>query len=119
MLFPGNVDVKRDSVYIQISLTEKVKKIMADVNSLPQEQLEEITAPVKAFILETFLPGEDPNALELDTALISGGIIDSISTLKLVTFLEEEFDIQVQANEMNADNLDTLSEITTFVISKQ
>jgi acyl carrier protein len=33
--------------------------------------------------------------------------------------LEEEFDIQVQANEMNADNLDTLAEITTFVISKQ
>jgi len=51
--------------------------------------------------------------------LISGGIIDSISTLKLVTFLEEEFDIQVQANEMNSDNLDTLEEITSFVLSKK
>jgi acyl carrier protein len=92
---------------------------MAEVNSLQQAQIEEITEPVKAFILETFLPGEDPSALEYDTPLISGGVIDSISTLKLVTFLEEEFDIQVQANEMNADNLDTLAEITTFVISKQ
>ena len=55
----------------------------------------------------------------MDTPLISGGVIDSISTLKLVTFLEEEFEIQVQANEMNADNLDTLTEITSFVISKQ
>lgn len=92
---------------------------MADINSLEQKDIAEITEPVKAFILDTFLPGEDPEALEYDTPLISGGIIDSISTLKLVTYLEEEFEIQVQANEMNADNLDTLMEITSFVLSKQ
>ncbi len=91
---------------------------MADAN-IQQAHIDEITEPVKAFILDTFLPGEDPSALEYDTPLISGGIIDSISTLKLVTFLEEEFDIQVQANEMNSDNLDTLAEITTFVLSKK
>ena len=91
---------------------------MADVN-IQQAHIDEITEPVKAFILDTFLPGEDPSALEYDTPLISGGIIDSISTLKLVTFLEEEFDIQVQANEMNSDNLDTLAEITSFVLSKK
>ena len=92
---------------------------MADVNSLDQTHISEITEPVKQYILDTFLPGEDPEALEYDTPLISGGIIDSISTLKLVTYLEEEFEIRVQANEMNADNLDTLAEITTFVLSKQ
>jgi len=92
---------------------------MADANGLQQSQIEEITEPIKSFILDTFLPGEDPDMLEYDTPLISGGIIDSISTLKLVTFLEEEFDIQVQAHEMNADNLDTLVEITSFVLSKK
>lgn len=92
---------------------------MADINSLEQKDIAEITEPVKAYILDTFLPGEDPEALEYDTPLISGGIIDSISTLKLVTYLEEEFEIRVQANEMNADNLDTLTEITSFVLSKQ
>ncbi|MEZ4701194.1 MAG: acyl carrier protein [Rhodothermales bacterium] len=91
---------------------------MAAAN-IQQAHIDEITEPVKRFILDTFLPGEDPSALEYDTPLISGGIIDSISTLKLVTFLEEEFDIQVQANEMNSDNLDTLEEITSFVLSKK
>lgn len=91
---------------------------MAAAN-IQQAHIEEITEPTKRFILDTFLPGEDPSALEYDTPLISGGIIDSISTLKLVTFLEEEFDIQVQANEMNSDNLDTLEEITSFVLSKK
>ena len=47
---------------------------MADANGIQQAQLEEITEPVKAFILETFLPGEDPSALEMDTPLISGGV---------------------------------------------
>ena len=64
---------------------------MAAAN-IQQAHIDEITEPVKRFILDTFLPGEDPSALEYDTPLISGGIIDSISTLKLVTFLEEEFD---------------------------
>ena len=36
---------------------------MADASDLQQAQLEEITEPVKSFILETFLPGEDPSAL--------------------------------------------------------
>ena len=92
---------------------------MAEINELQQEHLDTITEPVKAFILETFLPGEDPSALEMDTPLISGGVIDSISTLKLVTFLEENFEIHVQAHEMNVDHLDTLAEITTFVLSKK
>lgn len=92
---------------------------MAESNGLRQAQIEEITEPVKAFILETFMPGENPDALDYNTPLISGGMMDSISTLRLVTFLEEEFDIRIQTEEMNADNLDTLAEITSFVVSKK
>ena len=93
--------------------------IMSEDNGRQQAQIEEITALVKAFILDTILPGEDPSALESDTPLISSGIMDSISTLKLVTYLEEEFEIRIQASEMNANNLDTLTEITSFVLSKK
>lgn len=92
---------------------------MAESNGLRQAQIEEITEPVKAFILETIMPGENPDALDYNTPLISGGMMDSISTLRLVTFLEEEFDIRIQTEEMNAHNLDTLAEITSFVVSKK
>lgn len=73
---------------------------------------------VKAYILDTFLPGEDPDSLENDTPLISGGILDSISTVKLVTFLEETYGVQFQAHEISSDNLETLDLIVKTVQSK-
>ena len=57
--------------------------------------------------------------LTSSTPLLSAGILDSIATLKLVTFLEEEFDIQVAAHEADADHLDTLETICELVKSKR
>jgi acyl carrier protein len=77
-----------------------------------------IHATVKTFILEQFLPGEDPNELTDDTPLMTTGILDSLATLKLVTFLEEKFDIAVEAHEADAENLNTLELITDLVARK-
>jgi acyl carrier protein len=73
---------------------------------------------VKVFVLNEFLPGEDPEALTLTTPLITGGILDSIATLKLVGFLEETFRIQLEPHEVDADNLDTLESIGRLVARK-
>lgn len=73
---------------------------------------------VKAYILREFLPGEDPDELAGDTPLMSTGILDSLATLKLVTYLEEEFDIAVEAHEADAENLDTLDRIVALVQRK-
>ena len=74
---------------------------------------------VKTFILEQFLPGEDPNELTDDTPLMTTGILDSLATLKLVTYLEEKFNIAVEAHEADAENLNTLELITDLVARKQ
>lgn len=73
---------------------------------------------VKEHILSEFLTGEDPDALTESTPLISGGILDSISTIKLVAFLEEQFSVQFQAHEISTDFLDTLADIAAIVESK-
>ena len=74
---------------------------------------------VKSFILTEFLPDEDPDALEDSTPLITTGILDSIATLKLVAFLEQQFGIQIQAHEAGVDHLNTLSDIARLVASKK
>ena len=73
---------------------------------------------VKAFVLREFLPGENPSELKDDTPLMTTGILDSIATLKLVTFLESEFNISVEAHEVDAENLNTLGLIARLVASK-
>ena len=79
---------------------------------------DDIKASVKEFILTKFLPGENPDMLEDDTPLITGGVIDSISTVELVSFLEEQYGVEFEAHEMSDDYLDTLNVIAATVQSK-
>jgi acyl carrier protein len=64
------------------------------------------------------LKGEDPDALTPTTPLITGGIMDSLSNMKLVTFLEQQFDIAVEAHEISPDYIDTVEQIAELVVSK-
>lgn len=73
---------------------------------------------IKSFILENFLPDEDPDQLTADTELFASQIIDSMATLKLVAFLEATFDIPIAAYEVDADNLGTISRMAAFVSEK-
>ena len=86
---------------------------------MSNDKSQDIGAAVKAFILKEFLPGEDPEELTSTTPLITGGIIDSVSTLKLVGFIEESFGIELAAYEVDADTLDTLERIEKLVVSKR
>jgi acyl carrier protein len=79
----------------------------------------EIQAAVKRFLLDEFLPGEDPEQLRADTELMASGILDSVATLRLVTFLEERFGIQVEAHEADEEHLNTLASIADLVASKR
>jgi len=63
---------------------------------------------IRDYLLDEFLAGEDPAQLKDDTPLISSGVLDSISTLKLVAFLEQQFSISIAAHEANAEYLDTI-----------
>jgi acyl carrier protein len=77
-----------------------------------------ISRDVQAYILQEFLPGESPDNLTESTALISGGILDSIATLKFVAFLEEKYGIQVEAHEADVDHFNTIADIASYVQSK-
>jgi acyl carrier protein len=74
---------------------------------------------VHDYILREFLPGEDPAELTPTTPLITGGILDSISTLKLVVFLEEHFGVLVEAHEAGVENLDTIGDIARLIDRKK
>jgi len=78
-----------------------------------------IQSTVKTYILEEFLPDANGDELTASTPLIAGGILDSLATVRLVTFLEDQFGIEVQAHEASAENLDTLDRIAAFVRTKQ
>ena len=80
--------------------------------------MQEVKEVIKGYILQEFLPGENPAELTDSTPLITGGILDSLATIKLTVFLEERFQIQIQAHETMVDYLNTISDIAQLVQSK-
>jgi len=80
--------------------------------------MQEVQDIIKEYILKEFLPGESPESLTASTPLITGGILDSLATIKLVSFLEQRFKIQIEAHETMVDYLDTISDIAQLVSSK-
>jgi acyl carrier protein len=77
-----------------------------------------IEQTVKAYILREFLPGEDPAGLTSATPLVTTGVLDSIATLKLVGFLEQQFSITLEAHEADPEHLDSIERITQLVQTK-
>ncbi len=79
----------------------------------------QIQAIVKDFVLSEFLEGEDPSELTETTELVTTGILDSLATLKLVTYIEEQFDVEIEADEADETHLNTLSDIVRLIQSKR
>ena len=78
-----------------------------------------IKSTVKEYILREFLPGESSDSLDDTTPLITGGVLDSIATVKLIAFLEERFGAEIEPHEMNPDYLNFLPDIAALVATRQ
>ncbi|MEW5795024.1 MAG: acyl carrier protein [Candidatus Zixiibacteriota bacterium] len=73
---------------------------------------------LKAFILETFLFGDDSDGFGNSDSFMERGIIDSTGVLELVSHLEQTYGISVEDEEMIPANLDSIDNLAAFVQRK-
>ena len=78
---------------------------------------DETTVRISEWLVRTF-PLAQTRAVGLEDSLLNSGIIDSLGTLEVVQFLEQEFGVQVTDEEMVADHFESISAIAQFVTSK-
>jgi acyl carrier protein len=105
--------------YQQLQASGDNANQFSDRAEINPQMTQQIKDTVKDFILREFLSGESPDSLDDSTPLITGGVLDSIATIKLIAFLEERFGIQIEPYEMNADYLNFLPDIAKLVSSRQ
>jgi acyl carrier protein len=60
----------------------------------------------------------DPAQLTSDSPLNLPSIVDSEELLELVTFVEDEYDIEIDDEELTADNFSTLPDVARLVVKK-
>ncbi|MBX3304860.1 MAG: acyl carrier protein [Nitrospira sp.] len=73
---------------------------------------------IRKFVIDNYLFGEE-GTLKDEDSFMETGIIDSTGILELVRFLESTYTIKVTDEELIPDNLDSVSKIVSFILSKQ
>ena len=81
--------------------------------------MDNVKDTIRDYILREYLPGESPANLTDETPLRTSGILDSMATLNLVTFLEESFGITIDAHETGIDQFDRIADIAALVTQKK
>lgn len=74
---------------------------------------------VRDYILENYLFTDDQSALNNADSFLETGILDSTGILEVIYFIEEDFGIKVEDDEMIPENLDSVDHIVAFVGRKQ
>ena len=73
---------------------------------------------IRKFVIDNYLFGEE-GTLNKEDSFMETGIIDSTGILELVRFLETTYGLKVADEELIPDNLDSVSKIVSFILSKQ
>jgi acyl carrier protein len=60
-----------------------------------------------------------PEELTDELSLIDGQVIDSLDLLKLISALEEEFDVQIPDEDLLPENFSSIGQIAAYVHSLQ
>jgi len=58
------------------------------------------------------------DTLGFDDDIFEMGYVNSLFSMQLVMFLEKEFDIEIEPEDMNLDNIVTVNKIVNFLNSK-
>ncbi len=74
---------------------------------------------IRQFIIDNFLMGQDSDSLKDDSSFLEDGVIDSTGVLELVGFLEENYEIKVEDEELIPENLDSIKNICAYLETKR
>jgi len=74
---------------------------------------------LREIVTDTFLVGSEIGSLPGDASFIDMGIIDSTGILQLVEFVEREFGIKVDDEDLIPENLDSINRLAAFVERKK
>ena len=71
---------------------------------------------IKNYILEASL--SDATEIQDDTMIFEAGLLDSMGLLFLIEYLKEKFEVEVEDEELNPENFESINSITAFVEEK-
>ena len=81
--------------------------------------MQQIKGTIREFILASHLPGESPDSLRDNTPLQTSGILDSLATVGLASFVEKQFGIELDVYDTSVERFDSIQDIAATVLRKR
>ena len=77
-----------------------------------------IKQQLRKHIIDNFLFGDTDVEFKDSDSFMENGIIDSTGILEVIAYIEENFNIKIEDNEIIPENLDSISNIVNFIARK-
>jgi acyl carrier protein len=77
-----------------------------------------VSEDIRNFVVENFLFGEE-GRLKEDSSFLKEGIVDSTGIMQLVSFIQEQFAVVVEDEELTPENLDSIRRVANFIEEKK
>lgn len=84
-----------------------------------QQTQEHVQEQVRDFIVMNFLFGDQSKVPDHTESLLESGLVDSTGVLEIVDFLETDLGVVVAEDETLPANLDSIANLTQFVMRKR
>lgn len=75
----------------------------------------DVKEQIRQYVAENFLFSDNGFELDNDESFLEAGVVDSLGVLELVTFVEENFDVQVPDEEIVPDNFDSVNQLADYI----
>ncbi|MEM1032235.1 MAG: acyl carrier protein [Myxococcota bacterium] len=78
----------------------------------------ELTERLTTYIRDELVPGYD-GALDAETPLLEEGVLDSMRIMRLLSHLEEAFDVEVGSDDFEPENFASVAAISELIARKR
>ena len=79
----------------------------------------EIQSRIRDYIAQNLLFSDDGFGYTDDASFLEEGIVDSVGIMELVLFLEENFDLTVDDEDLTPDNFDSVNKLANYINRRQ
>ena len=77
--------------------------------------MDEMHKAVLDYVIDEYLDEDDEEEIDVDSPLISSGIVDSFSMVSLKLFLEQKYSIKIPDEQASPEAFDTVRSIVDVV----
>lgn len=74
-----------------------------------------LAPPVRAFLQKHI----GSRAFADDDDMFAGGFVNSLLAIQLVAFIEKEFGVEIEDDDLNLENFSSVNRVTAFVARKR